>query len=97
MLAGGTQTTIQDFPGRTGSWDVGVPPSGPFDSYAFRLGNRLLNNPADAAGLEITLQGPTLRFASASQIVLSGAAIDAKLDDQPIAPGRSSTSPPVKP
>ncbi|BDX17583.1 urea carboxylase [Halopseudomonas aestusnigri] len=85
VLAGGTQTTIQDFPGRTGSWDVGVPPSGPFDSYAFRLGNRLLNNPADAAGLEITLQGPTLRFASASQIVLSGAAIDAKLDDQPIA------------
>ncbi|MEH6686218.1 MAG: urea carboxylase [Halopseudomonas sabulinigri] len=85
VLAGGTQTTIQDFPGRAGSWDVGVPPSGPFDSYAFRLGNRLLNNAKDAAGLEITLQGPTLRFANASQIVLSGAPLDARLDDQPVA------------
>jgi urea carboxylase len=29
VLAPGTQTTIQDWPGRTGYWAVGVPPSGP--------------------------------------------------------------------
>ncbi len=99
VLQGGTQTTIQDYPGRQGHWDVGVPPSGPFDNYAFRLGNRLLDNPRDAAGLEITLQGPTLRFASATQIVLSGAEIEARLDDQPlplwqvveVAPGQTLT------
>ncbi|MET3999729.1 urea carboxylase [Marinobacterium sp. MBR-109] len=85
VIQGGTQTTLQDFPGRQGHWDVGVPPSGPFDSQSFRLGNRLLNNPTDAAALEITLQGPTLRFASATQIVITGAAIEARLDDQPVA------------
>ena len=25
----GTYTTVQDYPGRTGYWDIGVPPSGP--------------------------------------------------------------------
>lgn len=85
VIQGGTQTTLQDFPGRQGHWDVGVPPSGPFDSQSFRLGNRLLNNPTDAAALEITLQGPTLRFASATQIVITGAVIEARLDDQPVA------------
>ncbi|MEZ5529630.1 MAG: urea carboxylase [Porticoccaceae bacterium] len=81
VLQGGTQTTVQDYPGRSGHWDVGVPPSGPFDSYSFRLANRLLGNPADAAALEITLQGPTLVFSCDTQIVIGGAAIDAKLVD----------------
>ena len=84
VLQGGTQTTIQDYPGRRGHWDVGVPPSGPFDNYSFRLGNRLLNNPEDAAGLEITMQGPTLRFNQVSQVVISGATIDATLDSEPV-------------
>jgi len=84
VLQGGTQTTIQDYPGRRGHWDVGVPPSGPFDSYSFRLGNRLLNNPDAAAGLEITMQGPTLQFSCATRVVISGAAIDAKLDSEAV-------------
>ncbi|WP_323815318.1 urea carboxylase [Cellvibrio sp. NN19] len=84
VIQGGTQTTIQDYPGRSGYWHVGVPTSGPFDSYSFRLGNRLLNNSEDAAGLEITLQGPTLKFGCATKIVLTGAAIDAKLDGNAI-------------
>src|SRR6202051_1744744 len=29
VLAAGTQTTVQDYPGRLNSWNVGVPPSGP--------------------------------------------------------------------
>ncbi|MCA8864954.1 MULTISPECIES: urea carboxylase [unclassified Halomonas] len=80
VIAPGTMTTIQDFPGRQGHWDVGVPPSGPFDDWSFRLGNRLLDNPTDAAGLEITLTGPTLRFHRATQIVLAGAELPATLD-----------------
>nr|WP_227519840.1 urea carboxylase [Mangrovitalea sediminis] len=85
VLSAGTMTTVQDYPGRVGYWDVGVPPSGPFDSLSFRLGNRLLDNPGDAAGLEITLNGPALRFNRDTQIAITGAEIAATLDDQPVA------------
>jgi len=84
VISSGTMTTIQDYPGRTGYWDVGVPPSGPFDSYSFRLGNRLLNNPDNAAGLEITLNGPTLKFNCDTQVVLTGAAMQATLNNTPV-------------
>jgi urea carboxylase len=79
VLQAGTQTTIQDYPGRSGYWDVGVPPSGPFDNYSFRLANRLLGNDDDAAGLEITLQGPSLQFSEATDVVIGGAEIPATL------------------
>ncbi|HET9011229.1 MAG TPA: biotin carboxylase N-terminal domain-containing protein, partial [Gemmatimonadaceae bacterium] len=42
VLDPGMQTTVQDYPGRTGFWHVGVPPSGPMDPLAFRLVNRLV-------------------------------------------------------
>jgi len=80
VLSAGTQTTVQDYPGRQGYWDIGVPPSGPMDDLAFRLGNRLLGNDDKAAGLEITVTGPTLRFNSDTRICLSGAQLEAELD-----------------
>ena len=46
VLSAGTQTTVQDFPGRIGYWAVGVPPSGPMDDLAFRLANRIVGNDA---------------------------------------------------
>ncbi len=84
VLAPGTDTTIQDFPGRRGHWDVGVPPSGPMDDYAFRLANRLVGNADTAAGLEITVTGPTLRFNRATTIALGGARLAAELDGRPV-------------
>ena len=57
VLEPGTYTTVQDYPGRTGYWDVGVPPSGPMDDYAFRLANRIVGNSIQAAGMECTLAG----------------------------------------
>ncbi len=81
----GLQTTVQDWPGRLGHWDVGVPPSGPMDSYAHRLANRLVGNPADAATLECTIAGPTLRFRAAAVIALTGALADVRLDGAPLA------------
>jgi len=80
VIAPGTQTTVQDYPGRLGYWAVGVPPSGPMDDYSFRLANRALGNPPDAAGLEITLSGPTLKFNVARRICLTGAAMRAEID-----------------
>jgi urea carboxylase len=73
VLAAGTQTTIQDYPGRVGYWNVGVPPSGPMDDWSFRLANRALGNPPNAAALEITVSGPTLRFNTDAIVCLTGA------------------------
>jgi len=86
VLSGGLATTVQDHPGRKGYWDVGVPPSGPMDALSFRTGNRLLGNAADAAGLEITAQGPVLLFRRDAQVCLTGAELDATLDGNAIAP-----------
>ncbi len=84
VIAAGAATTVQDYPGRTGLWDVGVPPSGPMDALSFRLGNRLLGNGDDAAGLEITAAGPTLLFQGAARICLTGAECGATLDHVPV-------------
>jgi urea carboxylase len=84
VLESGTFTTLQDYPGRVGYWNIGVPPSGPMDALAFRLANRMLGNPASAAGLECTIVGPTLRFNTATVICLTGAAMQAELDGQPV-------------
>ena len=81
ILQGGTQTTIQDYPGRKKYWHVGIPPSGPFDSVSFQLGNQLLQNDPTAAGMEITLSGPTIKFNQSTQIVLTGAVTQTELTD----------------
>jgi urea carboxylase len=80
VVSAGTQTTIQDHPGRLHYWHVGVPPSGPMDDLSFRLGNRAVGNPADAASLEITMTGPTLKFNVDSLICLTGARLSGDLD-----------------
>ncbi|MGM9949436.1 MAG: urea carboxylase [Lysinibacillus sp.] len=80
VLDGGIQTTVQDFPGRIGHWDVGVPPCGPMDPFSFRIGNKLLGNDEKAAGLELTLRGGSYRFRADMTICLTGADMEAKLD-----------------
>ncbi|CAM3005325.1 urea carboxylase [Rariglobus hedericola] len=89
VLEGGTQTTVQDYPGRIGYWDVGVPPSGPMDNLSFRLANRLVGNPDTAAALELTVNGPSLRFNTAAVVALTGAHMPATLDNKPVAPHRA--------
>jgi len=82
VLSGGTQTSVQDYPGRLGYWAVGVPPSGPMDSRALRLGNQLLGNPQGCAALEITMSGPTLRFNTDAVVAVTGAVIALTLNGQ---------------
>lgn len=79
VLKPGTYTTVQDYPGRVGYWNIGVPPSGPMDDYAFRIANRIVGNHNDAAGLESTLIGPSLKFHKDSVVALTGALTDATL------------------
>ena len=73
VVAPGTMTTVQDWPGRIGYWEVGVPPSGPFDFLSLRLANALVGNSEGAPALEITISGPTLRFNITTSIAVVGA------------------------
>ncbi len=83
VIQPGLETSIQDYPGRLGFWNQGFPPSGPMDSWSFRLANLLVGNEAGAAGLEIQYMGPTLKFRRDGVIAICGADMQAKLDGQP--------------
>ena len=85
VLDGGVQTTVQDVPGRLGYWHVGVPPSGPMDALAFRAANRLVGNEESAAGLEIAVMGPTLKFATDTTVAITGADFGARIDGAAVA------------
>ncbi len=85
VIEPGVQSSIQDWPGRTGYWDVGVPPSGPMDALALRLANRLVGNAEGVAGLELTVAGPTLRFDCDAVIALGGADMVTELDGKALA------------
>ncbi|MFF2820842.1 urea carboxylase [Kitasatospora cineracea] len=84
VVRAGTQTTVQDWPGRTGYWHVGVPPCGPMDDLSFRLGNRALGNPEGAPGLECTLLGPALRFTTPTWVCVTGAPTAVTVDGLPV-------------
>jgi urea carboxylase len=89
VLAPGIESTLQDYPGRLGYWAIGVPPSGPMDHLALRLGNRIVGNPEGATALEITMSGPTLRFNTDAVIALAGADMQAELDGERVPPWRA--------
>ena len=85
VIAPGSETTVQDLPGRLGYWHVGVPPCGPMDDRSFRLANEAVGNAPGAAGLEIVVSGPTLRFEADTVICLAGAELPASLDGVAVA------------
>jgi antagonist of KipI len=77
--APGLFTTVQDL-GRRGMARFGVTPGGAMDRTALILGNRLLGNLVDAAGLECTLSGPEIRFDTDTVIAVTGADLGPQLD-----------------
>ncbi len=83
VLKSGFFTSIQD-KGRLGYRNKGVPVSGAMDFRALDKVNSLLENPSDAAVLEITMTGPTLLFEDETYISLSGAKMSATLNNEPI-------------
>ena len=76
----GLLTTVQDR-GRYGYQRVGVPASGAMDVFALRAANLIVGNDEDAAGLEITVLGPRIRFLSDIWIAVTGADLSPTLDD----------------
>lgn len=80
----GSYTTIQDYPGRTGLWHIGVPPSGPMDDFSFRTANRIVGNDVKAPAIECTLVGPSIVFHHDSVIAITGGESPVTLDDEPV-------------
>jgi urea carboxylase len=90
----GMLTTVQDLPGRTGLWEVGVPPSGPMDARSHAHANALVGNDPGAAGLEATLQGPAFRIPAGGVIAISGADAPITIDGQRAPLNQAITVPP---
>lgn len=87
VLHPGLLTTVQDL-GRYGHQREGIPVAGPMDPLALRLANLLLGNEETAAGLEITLVGPRLKFDATALIALAGGDFNATVNGSPVPSGR---------
>jgi antagonist of KipI len=88
LLRPGLLTTVQDL-GRFGYQQDGLIVSGAMDALALRVGNILVGNDETAAGLEITLLGPRIRFEADHLIALTGAHLSPTLNGQPVAGNRA--------
>ena len=84
VIKKGLETSVQDYPGRMGFLNQGFPPSGPMDSWSFRLSNLLVGNSESSAALECQFMGPTLGFEKDCIISICGADMQPKLDGKPI-------------
>ena len=84
VIKPGLETSIQDYPGRIGYWAQGFPPSGPMDSWSFRLAHLLVGNQPAAAALECQFVGPTLKLRRDGVVAVCGADMKPMLDGKPI-------------
>ena len=84
VIKKGLETSVQDYPGRIGTLNLGFPPSGPMDSWSFRLANVLVGNEPGTAALECQFMGPTLKFNSDRIIAITGADMSPKIDGTPV-------------
>ena len=87
ILRPGLLTTVQDL-GRFGYQRDGIIVSGAMDATALRVANLLVGNEDDAAGLEITLRGPTICFEADHLLALTGAHLSPTLNGQPVGTNR---------
>ncbi|MFE3929635.1 biotin-dependent carboxyltransferase family protein [Streptomyces albogriseolus] len=86
VVRAGALTTVQDR-GRPGHAHLGVPRSGALDGPAAALANRLVGNGPDAAVLETTLDGCSLRPRSTVTVAVTGAPCRVTVDGRPAAWG----------
>jgi antagonist of KipI len=84
VIKPGLLTTVQDL-GRWGYQSYGVCISGALDTFAQAAGNLLVGNPREAAGLEMTVFGPALKFGQETLFAVTGADLTPKLDGREIA------------
>ncbi|MGW7530805.1 5-oxoprolinase subunit C family protein [Amycolatopsis sp. NPDC054798] len=98
IVSTGSLALVQDL-GRPGYAHLGVPPSGALDTAALRLGNRLVGNAEDAAGIETVLGGLTVQAAASCTAAVTGPPVAVSVDGQetgshtpiPLRPGQKLT------
>ena len=83
VIDAGFYSSIQD-QGRMGYRHLGVPVSGAMDQKAFDLAHQLLGETLDFSCIECTLIGPILRFHEPCSLVLTGAHMQAWVNENPI-------------
>jgi antagonist of KipI len=86
----GRWTTIQDR-GRPGLERFGIPSGGAADRFAADVANRIVGNHQDAALLECTAAGPTVRFSADAVVALTGGQSAGAATWQPVRIARGST------
>ncbi len=79
----GLFTTVQD-EGRYGYQQFGVTPSGPMDARSFHIANLLVGNDLGEGALEMTFQGPTMKFEEANVVAVTGADMKPTLNGKPV-------------
>ena len=82
VIKSGFFDTIQDL-GRSGFQRYGMPVSGAMDSFALRIGNQLLGNKENAAGIEISTPGLSLEVLNQTIITITGADFNPTINDSP--------------
>ncbi|MDT4825672.1 putative protein YbgK [compost metagenome] len=86
ILSNGALNSVQDL-GRTGCLNIGVSNGGAMDVPALTIGNLLLGNPPDFAGLEVVLFPFRIKILADCRLALTGADCSADLDERIVAPG----------
>jgi len=87
VIRPGLLTTVQDL-GRFGYQRFGVVASGVMDELAQRLANSVVGNDEGDATLEITMQGPVLRFGEPALVAVCGADLSPRIESEPFPQGR---------
>jgi antagonist of KipI len=92
VLSPGLCTLVSDA-GRLRTRSLGVPVGGAADRVCWSVANALLDNPPDAAALEVRLAGPTVLADADLACVVFGAPFDVDLAGRRVPPGRTFTLP----
>ncbi|MFM0396118.1 5-oxoprolinase subunit C family protein [Paraburkholderia phytofirmans] len=85
ILSSSALATVQD-QGREGYLRYGVGTAGAMDRLALAVGNLLLGNPDDAAGIEIPMFPFRIRFLEDLAFAITGADCAARLGERPVLP-----------
>jgi biotin-dependent carboxylase-like uncharacterized protein len=83
IVTPGLAASVQDR-GRTGYYDVGIPPSGAVDLFSSGVANLLVGNDPGAAVIEAAYMGPQLRFTERAVVAVTGGRMPALLNGQAV-------------
>ncbi len=84
VIQPGVFTTVQDM-GRRGYFASGIPPSGAMDRFAVRMGNLLVKNSLEEAGIEMTAIGVKLKILDETIVAITGGDFGPRLNNIPVA------------